>query len=87
MKKYHEIEKIIFKNNELITQIDGKEYTFQLSDISPKLANASQIERDNYKISPSGYGIHWPSINEDLSIDGLMGIKHSPKTIKETALT
>ena len=86
MKKYHKIEKIVFKNNELITQIDGKEYTFQLSDISPKLANASQIERDNYKISPSGYGIHWSLIDEDLSIDGLLGIQHSPKTIKESAL-
>jgi len=25
----------------------------------------------------TGYGIHWPDIDEDLSIDGLIGIKHS----------
>ena len=87
MKKYHKIEKIVFKNNELIARIDSKEYTFHLSDISPKLANASQLERNNYQISPSGYGIHWPLIDEDLSIDGLLGIQHIPKTTGETALT
>lgn len=87
MKKYHKIGKVVFKNNGLIIQIDGKEYTFSLSGISSKLANASQIERDNYKITPSGYGIHWPLIDEDLSIDGLLGIQHSPGTIKETALS
>jgi len=31
-----------------------------------------------YEISPSGYGIHWPLIDEDLSIDGLLGVKHRP---------
>jgi hypothetical protein len=27
--------------------------------------------KNNYILSPSGYGIHWPDIDEDLSIDGL----------------
>lgn len=87
MKKYHKIKKLGFRNNELIIQIDGKENIFPLSDISPKLANASKIERDHYKVSPSGYGIHWPLIDEDLSIDGLLGIKHNSKAVKEAALT
>jgi hypothetical protein len=29
-----------------------------------------------YEISPSGYGIRWPLIDEDLSIDGLLGVRH-----------
>ena len=33
------------------------------------------------KFLPSGYGIHWPLIDEDLSIDGLLGIVHTPQTI------
>ncbi|MCH7754431.1 DUF2442 domain-containing protein [candidate division KSB1 bacterium] len=53
--------------------------------MSEKLANASDIEENKYEISPSGYGIHWPLIDEDLSIDGLLGIKHAPKRIKEVA--
>ena len=50
-----------------------------------KNPNASDIERKIYEISPSGYGIHWPLLDEDLSIDGLLGIKHTPQKIKEFA--
>jgi len=31
------------------------------------------------EISPSGYGIHWPLLDEDLSVDGLLGIIHAPE--------
>jgi hypothetical protein len=26
----------------------------------------------NFEVSPSGYGIHWPELDEDLSIDGMI---------------
>lgn len=78
MDKYHNIQKIEFTDNEMIIVIDGKEYTFQLKEISSRLTKATDSERSNYEISPSGYGIHWPTIDEDLSIDGLLGIKHKP---------
>jgi len=78
MKKYHEIEKIEFMQEKLILIIDGKEYVFNIAKISIKLAEASENEQKNYQISPSGYGIHWPLLDEDLSIDSLLGIKHMP---------
>lgn len=34
----------------------------------PKLLNASTEEREDYSISP--FGIHWESIDEDLSFEG-----------------
>ncbi|MDP2982675.1 MAG: DUF2442 domain-containing protein [Candidatus Latescibacter sp.] len=34
-----------------------------------------------YKIQPSGYGIHWPLIDEDIAIDGLLGIVHTRESI------
>lgn len=85
MKKYHEINAIQLNKETLKIKIDGQSYEFKLSDLSEKLANASDSERNKYEISPSGYGIHWPLIDEDLSIDGLLGIKHAPKRIKEIA--
>ncbi len=85
MKKYHEVSDIHFTDETLQIKIDGKYYEFKFSNISEKLASASDIERNKYEISPSGYGIHWPLIDEDLSIDGFLGIKHTPKRIKETA--
>jgi len=39
----------------------------------------------SHEISPSGYGIYWPLIDEDLSIDGLLGIVHAPQWRKKTA--
>ncbi len=79
MTRYHEIEKVLFKEEIMIIMVDGKEYSFALKDISPRLAKASPAERAAYEISPSGYGIHWPLIDEDLSIDGLLGVKHQPR--------
>lgn len=83
MNKYHDIKKIVFEGKNMVLDVDGKEYSFPLSDISPKLAGASDVEREKYDISPSGYGIHWPLLDEDISIDGLLGIKHSPSKIRE----
>jgi len=84
MKKYHKIEKIAFVKDTLVLRVDGKEYKFLLSDISRRLANASPDKRGKYEISTSGYGIHWPLIDEDLSIDGLIGIKHRRSRKKES---
>jgi len=39
---------------------------------SKKLASASEIERTTAELSPGGYGIHWPMLDEDLSIGGLV---------------
>ena len=75
---YHEINRVYFKGENLFLVIDGKKHIFPLSQISEKLLNANNIEREKYEVSPSGYGIHWPLIDEDLSIDGLLGISHSP---------
>ncbi|NOY09077.1 MAG: DUF2442 domain-containing protein [Spirochaetes bacterium] len=85
MNKYHTIESIDFKGDILILKVDGKTHQFELSKCSSKLLNASEEQRNNYEISPSGYGIHWPMIDEDLSIDGLLGIKHSVPSGKKAS--
>ena len=85
MKKLHDIQHLKFDKGKLILKIDGKEIVFRLSNISKKLAKASDVERNKYEISASGYGIHWPLIDEDLSIDGLLGIKHAPSYTKKAA--
>lgn len=34
----------------------------------PRLSKASSSALNNFEISPSGYGIHWPEVDEDISI-------------------
>ncbi len=77
MKPYHVIENVTVDNDELILTIDGQLCTFAFSNISSRLSAASGVERERFEVSPSGYGIHWPLLDEDLSIDGLLGITHT----------
>ena len=68
----HIIESVKFDNNNIFLLIDGKEKKIALVDISKKLQSANDIQRQMFKISPSGYGIHWPLIDEDLSVDSIL---------------
>ena len=47
---------------------DGSELRFPVAD-NPRLAGASAAQLDNVEISP--FGLHWPDLDEDLSIEGL----------------
>ncbi|MBI5787916.1 MAG: DUF2442 domain-containing protein [Candidatus Schekmanbacteria bacterium] len=85
MNKYHEITNIHFEGNTLALTIDGENKFFSLDKISLRLLNASAADRNNYAITPSGYGIHWPSLDEDLSIDGILGIIHKRNQKKRAA--
>ena len=69
---YHLVKSIEFIGSEMVLRVDSKQYRFKLQDISYKLLNASKKEREAYRIICSGYGINWPLIDEDLSIDGLI---------------
>lgn len=80
MEKAHNITDIKFEKDYLILTIDNHLFKFKLINISDKLAKATDQERNDFKISPSGYGINWRLIDEDLSINGLLKaakIKHS----------
>lgn len=68
----HKIESLTFDDKSMFIQIDGHTLRIPLDKASQKLYGASEIERELYKISPSGYGIHWPLIDEDLSVDNLI---------------
>jgi len=85
MTKYHDISDLKFQDGFLIITIDGVLNKFPLKEISPALEKASEAERNNFEISPSGYGVHWPMLDEDISIDGLLGIVHVPRWKKKIA--
>ncbi len=68
----HKIEAISFEQDQICLKIDGQLIKLPLSRISKKLESASSIQRNLYTVSPSGYGIHWPLIDEDLSVDAIL---------------
>ena len=70
----NKIQSIHFNADEMLIEMDGIQYKVELKNVSFKLLNATNEERTNFEISPSLYGIHWPLIDEDLSIKNLIAI-------------
>lgn len=38
----------------------------------PRMRNATQAQRENWVIDGAAWGIHWPDIDEDLSVEGML---------------
>ena len=64
-------------------RFDGNSVMFDLADgrtISaplawfPRLLSASLAQRSNWRLIGRGHGVHWPEIDEDISILGLQGL-------------
>ena len=68
----NKIESINFIKDTLLIKIDNKMHELDLKEISKPLLNATAEERLNYIISPANYGIHWPLIDEDISIHKIL---------------
>ena len=56
----------------LVIILEDRRILIPWEKCSPKLAAARQDERSTAELSPGGYGIHWPLLDEDLSINGLL---------------
>jgi len=50
---------------------DGRELTAPLVWF-PRLINASTAQRNNWRLIGRGQGIHWPDIDEDISVSSLL---------------
>jgi hypothetical protein len=52
---------------------DGREVTAPLA-WSPRLADATSEQRKNWRLIGRGQGIHWPDVDEDISIASLLKV-------------
>lgn len=76
MDKYHIVETKSICGKILELTVDGNDYTIDLAHESKRLAEADDSQVKEFTISPSGYGIHWPQVDEDLAIDPMIGVQH-----------
>ena len=53
---------------------DGREVSVPLAWF-PRLQAASKDERSNWRLIGGGVGIHWPDVDEDISVDGLLAVR------------
>ncbi len=52
---------------------DGREMTAPLA-WSPRLADATPEQRKNWRLIGRGQGIHWPDVDEDISVASLLKV-------------
>jgi hypothetical protein len=56
----------------LIVIMESGSVSIPWENCSERLAQASLVDRNRAELSPSGYGIHWPLIDEDLAVGPLL---------------
>ena len=56
-----------------VTLTDGREISAPMAWF-PHLRDASEAQRANWRLIGRGEGIHWPDIDEDVSVRALLGL-------------
>ena len=60
----------------VVALTDGRGLTVPLAWY-PRLLHATRREREHYELIGEGEGIHWPDLDEDISVEGLLAGRHS----------
>ena len=63
----------------IVDLIDGRTIAVPLSWY-PRLAHGSEAERSRWRFIGDGEGIHWPDLDEDISVEGLLAGRRSGET-------
>ena len=51
--------------------VDGRMLSVPLAWF-PRLLHGSSVERSNWRLIGQGHGIHWPDLDEDISVENLL---------------
>jgi len=63
--------KVWFEDDFICVELtDGRHVKTPLA-FYPRLANATPAQRENFQMSGRGFGLHWPDIDEDLTVRGI----------------
>jgi len=68
---------------------DGRTVTVPIAWF-PHLKHAPAAERANWRLIGSGEGVHWPDLDEDISVESLLagrGSRETPESLRKWLLT
>ena len=54
-----------------VNLLDGRSISVPLAWY-PRLRHGTEAERNNWRLIGQGMGIHWPDLDEDISVEGLI---------------
>ena len=67
----------VFRNGQIIVTMEsGTEIRFPVAD-NPRLAAGNSSQLNHIELSP--FGLHWPELDEDLSLRGLLQGDHGQR--------
>ena len=65
-------QRVEVTNDALVVDLtDGRTLSVPLAWY-PRLAHGTPAERSNWRLIGQGQGIHWPDLDEDISVEGLL---------------
>ena len=65
------LDVLVTEDELTVSLVDGRRVSVPLVWF-PRLLDASPAERLNWQLLGDGEGIHWPDVDEDLSVAGLL---------------
>jgi hypothetical protein len=78
-------ESVFFSEDSLTVRLDdGRSLSVPLAWY-PRLLHGTQAERENYELIGEGEGIHWPELDEDISVEGLLAGRRSAESAASLA--
>jgi hypothetical protein len=73
-------ETVSFSNDSMTVRLDdGRTLSVPLAWY-PRLLHGTPQEREQFELIGDGEGIHWPKLDEDITVDGLLAGKRSAET-------
>jgi len=72
MEKLYDISDVALSGHILFFKVNGSSITCDLANVSDVLAKASKEQVANMVVDPVGVGFHWPVLDEDLSVNGIL---------------
>jgi hypothetical protein len=74
------IKEVEFTGTSIVVDlVDGRSIAVPLTWY-PRLLNATPEQRSQWEICGGGYGLHWESIDEDLSVEGMLRGAPAPRS-------
>ncbi|SMH52720.1 DUF2442 domain-containing protein [Azospirillum agricola] len=74
------IKSVVCDEHRLTVELmDGRSIAVPLAWY-PRLFDATSKQRGHWELAGGGYGIHWPDLDEDLSVEGLLRGAAAPKS-------
>ena len=71
------VRSVVFTSTTLTFDLeDGRSVSAPL-DWFPRLLHGTPDERAHWRLIGDGYGVHWPELDEDLSVEGMLAGRRS----------